>query len=128
MATHTYECMFILDPNKASSDMDTALGQANGVIERHGGQILFTRPWGDVKLAYPIANFKRGSYLLTYFSAKASGIPAMEADWKLSDLIVRHLVLKLHPDIAKDTLAHMTGEATAEPQPHSATEPAGAAK
>ncbi len=53
MAVNTYEILFLLDPNKFSADPDGGLKQVNGIVEHYGGQIVFTRPWGEPKLAYP---------------------------------------------------------------------------
>lgn len=111
MAEHFYECLFLLDPNKASADWDAAMGRANGILERHGAQIAESRHWGDPKLAYPIKKFRKGSYLLTYFTSDAKNLPAMEADCRLEDLILRQMILKLHPQIADDIQAHLRGEA-----------------
>lgn len=116
MAVHTYECLFLLDPNKSSSDWESTMGHANGIIERNGGKILVTRPFGETKLSFPIRKFRKGSYLLTYFQSEPSAISRMEHDTRLSDVVVRHLVLKLDPAIAKDILSHMNGEPDANPQ------------
>jgi small subunit ribosomal protein S6 len=122
VAENTYECLFLLDPNKSSSDWDGVMSGANGQIERHGGQILVTRPWDAPKLAYPIKKFRKGTYLLTYFKADPKNVPAMEHDFKLQEPILRHMILKLHPQIAEEILAHLNGEG---PQPTDEPEPAG---
>lgn len=110
MAVHTYECLFLLDPNKASSDFNGVAAQLTGIIERHGGEIISVRPWGEPKLAYPIKKFRKGSYLLTYFKAPASGLAGMEHDFALNEAILRHLPLKLHPLIAEQVFAHLNAE------------------
>ena len=56
MAANTYECLFLLDPNKASADWHGVMNRVNGIIERHGGRILVSRPWSEHKLAFPIKN------------------------------------------------------------------------
>lgn len=110
MAVHTYECLFLLDPNKASADFEGVTKAINALIERHGGEMMVTRPWGDPKLAYPIKKFRKGIYYLTYFKADAKGIPAFEDDCRLADTILRHMVLRLHPRLVDDLLAHLSGE------------------
>jgi len=110
VAVHTYECLFLLDPNKWSADMEGVANQANGVLTRHGAEVLLTRPWGEHKLAYPISNFRKGVYLLTYFRAEAEALAAIEADVRLSEYILRKMIIKLHPHVAEDILAHYTNE------------------
>lgn len=110
MAVNTYECLFLLDPNKASADWDAVMGGANSIIEKHEGEIIDSRPWGEPKLAYPIKKFKKGNYLLTYFRAESTKVPEMEKDCRLNEAILRHMILKLHPQIAEEILAHLRGE------------------
>lgn len=118
MAVHTYECLFLLDPNKTSADPAGVQTQVNEVIERCGGEILVSLPWGEPKLAYPIEKFRKGSYLLTYFKSEATAIAQMEEIFRLSEVLLRHLIIKLHPKIAEDNLAHLRGERPApEPTP-----------
>lgn len=117
MAVHTYEILFLFDPNKASADWDGVTGQATGVIERHGGEIAFARHWGEPKLAYPIRKFRKGSYFLVYFRSDPKNILAMEADFRLMEPLLRHLIVKLEPQIAEGILAHLQGEGQAEPEP-----------
>ena len=128
MAVNTYECLFLLDPNKSSADWDGVMGQVNGIIERVGGEILISQPWGEPKLAYPIKNFRKGRYLLTYFHCEAGKIAEIEQECRLNDVILRQLVLRLHPHIVEDILAHIQGvEAEGEAlegEPATAGEPA----
>lgn len=123
MAVNTYECLFLLDPNKASSDWEGVMGRVNGIVERNGGEILATRPWGEPKLCYVIKKFRKGSYLLTYFKSEPAAIAAMEREARLDDVILRHMVLKLHPHIAKEILAHFQ-----DAQPEAAAATADASK
>lgn len=109
MAVQTYEILFLVDPNKFSSDPDGVNKLVNGIVEHYGGQIAYTRPWGETKLAYPIKNFKKGSYILTYFKSESEAIPRIEHDCVLSEVVLRHLVLKLHPKIGEQVLAHLLG-------------------
>lgn len=109
MAVNTYEILFLVDPNKYSSDPDGVQKVVNGIVEHYGGQIAYTRLWGETKLAYPIKNFKKGCYVLTYFKCEPAQIPQIEHDCRLSEVVLRHMVLKLHPKIAEQVLAHLLG-------------------
>ncbi len=109
MAVNTYEILFLLDPNKFSADPDGGLKQVNGIVEHYGGQIVFTRPWGEPKLAYPVKNFKKGAYVLTYFKADSLAIPKIEHDCRINEIILRHLVIRLHAKIADQVIQHVSG-------------------
>lgn len=106
MSRNTYECLFLLDPNKSSSDWDGVVRQVNGLIERHGGTIVHTQAWGDTKLAYPIKKFRKGNYLLTIFESEASGVPAMEHECRLNETILRHLVIRYPDKIVANIVEH----------------------
>ena len=110
MAVHTYEGLFLLDASRASSDWEGVSSQINGVITRNGGEILHTRPWEVQKLAYPINRSRKGIYLLTYFKIDSVQLAAIEADIRINEYVLRKLVIKLPPNVAKDMLTHYTEE------------------
>ena len=115
MGSHTYEGLFLLDPNKASADWEGAATAVNGVIERFGGQVLHTRPWGDFKLAYPINKFKKGVYLLSYFAIDPAQLHEVEREFRISEIVMRRMIIKLHAGVATEMLAHYTAEHHDEP-------------
>ena len=117
MAENTYEVLFLLEPNKFSADPEGSTANVNGMLEAHGGKVLFTRPWAEPKLAYPIKNFRKGSYLLTYFKAEPKAIAAIEHDVRLNDLVLRHMVIRLHPKIAEQIIAQLEGHSDGPPRP-----------
>jgi small subunit ribosomal protein S6 len=109
MPVNHYECLFLLDSAKTSGNMDTAKSQLHATLEKYGAEILASRPWDDRRLAYPIKGHKKGQYYLTFFKADSLKITEMEHDFRLSDLILRHLVSHIDPkwlnemiEVAKD--------------------------
>jgi small subunit ribosomal protein S6 len=110
VAVHTYEALFLLDAGRASSDWEGVSGQVNGVITRNGGEILHTRPWEVQKLAYPINRSRKGVYLLTYFKIESAQLAAIEADIRISEFVLRKLIIKLPPNVATEMLTHYTEE------------------
>jgi len=108
VAVHTYEGLFLLDAARASSDWEGVSGHVNGVITRNGGEILHTRPWEVQKLSYPINRSRKGIYLLSYFNIDAAQLAAIEADIRISEFVLRKLIIKLPPTVAKDMLTHYT--------------------
>ena len=115
MAAQNYEGLFLLDPNKASADWEGAASQVNGVIERFGGQVLHTRPWGDIKLAYPIRKFKKGVYLLTYFTIDSTQLHEVEREYRISEIVLRRMIIRLDTRVAKDMLDHYTADHHEQP-------------
>lgn len=119
MAVHTYECMFIFDPNRFARDAAALGAAANELIENRGGEVLASRLWEERKLAYPIEGHKRGVYWLTYFKLQGEEITPLQRDFALNDSILRQLILKVDPRIAD----HLVRLAQGEEQEEEAEEP-----
>lgn len=116
MSVQTYEGLFLLDANRASSDWDGCAAQVNAIITKHGGEILHSQPWEVQKLAYPINRSRKGTFLLTYFRVDSLQMGPIEADFRISEFIVRKMIIKLHPKVAPGVLAHYTNEQTHVPE------------
>ncbi|HEV8607283.1 MAG TPA: 30S ribosomal protein S6 [Tepidisphaeraceae bacterium] len=92
-AGNQYEAMFLLGPT-ATAEPEKALETCRGIIERHAGQVMVIKKWDERKLAYEVGGQKRGTYIISYFSAPGAAVTAIERDVKLSEEILRVLVLK----------------------------------
>jgi small subunit ribosomal protein S6 len=105
----TYEAMFLFG-GAAAQDAEGAIRTARGMIERHGGQILVIKKWDERKLAYEVNGQKRGTYIIAYFTAPGAGVTAIERDVKLSEDVLRIMIVKAD---------HLNQEemAAVEPQP-----------
>lgn len=88
-----YEAMFLFDPTFGSSfeDCETEIRR---LMERAKGEILICRKWDERRLAYRIQGRKRGVYVLVYFKAPPDMITPLERDAKLSENVLRLLVLR----------------------------------
>ena len=104
MTESVYECMFILDKNKVSGDVPSAANRLHELLEKHGAEVLASRPWDERKLAYPVKDrtgqkHKHGLYYLTYFRAAGSALTEIDRDVKLNDTVLRSLTLKIDPKL-----------------------------
>ncbi|MDB5331598.1 MAG: rpsF [Phycisphaerales bacterium] len=90
-----YEGMFLFGQS-AAADVDASLKLVRSIIERHEGKVLVIKRWDERKLAYEIAGQKRGTYIITYFQAPGPTVAAIERDVKLSEEVLR--VIILHAD------------------------------
>ena len=88
-----YEAMWIVDANSAREDYNKCLAGIKEVIEKGGGSYINGDKWEERKLAYPIRKKKRGLYIITHFSAPTDAVIKIDRAAKLSDLIVRHMIL-----------------------------------
>jgi small subunit ribosomal protein S6 len=106
MSANVYECMFLLDTTKVSGDVPGAAKQLHDILERHHAEILASRTWDERRLAYPIKKQKKGLYYLTYFRTDPKNLDGIDRDCKLSELILRQMVLKIHPKLV-DTMLQL---------------------
>lgn len=102
MPLNTYEGMFLLDSTKAAAAWDETVKQVHDILAKHESEIVASRQWDERRLAYPIEGHKKGTYLLTYFKTDGSKLHDIVADCHLSDVILRELILKVHPKLEEN--------------------------
>ena len=91
----TYELMFILQPDLDQEALKAATEQVQQVITDNGGEILQVKQMGRRRLAYPIRHREAGHYVLLHAEMERPAILEMERYIKLSDDILRHLLIRL---------------------------------
>ena len=100
MPVNTYEGMFLLDSSKVAVSWDDSVKHVHDILSKHQSEIVASRQWDERRLAYPVDGHKKGTYLLTYFKADGTSVKEIVADCHLSDVILRELILKVHPKLA----------------------------
>ncbi len=105
-----YEGMFLLDSSRFATDAKGSTDAITGMIEKCGGAIVAHRPWQDGRLAYAIKGHRKGLHYLTYFKMPGGGIRDLNRACKLSDLVLRHVVIE-HPQVMFDAMVQaISGE------------------
>ena len=99
MPASTYEGMFILDSTKVAVSWDDSVEHVHDILAKHQSEIVASRPWDERRLAYPVDGHKKGTYLLTYFRTEGANLKEIVADFRLSDVVLRELILKVHPKL-----------------------------
>lgn len=123
MSVNTYEAMFLLDSSKVAVSWDESVKHVHNILSKHQGEIVASRQWDERRLAYPVEGNKKGTYLLTYFKAEGSELKEITADCQLSDIILRELILKVHPKLVDHLVTQaMTSTPNAEAEEHGARE------
>jgi small subunit ribosomal protein S6 len=105
MPANVYECLFMLDTSKVAGDVPAAVEQLHGILQKHKAEILASRPWDERRLAYPIGNQKKALYYLVYFKADANQIVGLENDFRLNELILRQMILRIEEKLVDAMLA-----------------------
>jgi small subunit ribosomal protein S6 len=105
MPLASYECLFLLDATKVGSDLEGAKSQLHQTLEKYGVEILASRKWDDRKLAYPIKGQKKGIYYLVFFKCDSLKMHELETDFRLTEIILRHMVSAIDPKWHEEMLA-----------------------
>lgn len=100
MSVNTYEGMFLLDSTKVALNWEEAVQHVHDILTKYNAEIVASRQWDERRLAYPVNGHRKGTYLLTYFNVDGSQIRDIEADFRLSDLVLRDLILKVPVKLA----------------------------
>jgi len=89
-----YEVLYILDAEIAEETKNQLIERFESLVKENGGEVEKTERWGLRKYTYPI-NFKReGYYVLMNFSSESSFPLEMERQMRITDGIVRHMIVK----------------------------------
>ena len=91
--TRLYEAMWVVDANAGREDFNKVLGGIREIVEKGGGSWINADKWEERKLAYPIKKKKRGLYIINHFSAPTEAVVKIERNARLSDLVIRHMIL-----------------------------------
>jgi small subunit ribosomal protein S6 len=101
---NTYETLFIVDPEIGDGEIDKTIEIVQDVITSGGGTILKVDKWGRRQLAYEIQKKRDGFYVLMYFQAPTEALLELNRRYKLTDTILRNLVLQLGKEQVADLL------------------------
>ena len=86
--------MFLVDTGDAAV-WDDLTKHIESILTRSGAELIGITRWDERKLAYPVAKHKRGTYVLAFFHmAGGDGVAEIEHDCRLSEKVVRAMVLK----------------------------------
>ncbi len=111
-----YEVLYIVRADLDDEKVQDVVKRVNTLIQRSGGTSGRTNLWGKRKLAYEVKHQKEGSYVLQDFQLDTDRIPELEAALKISEEVLRHLVVrKPEKAAAKPAPAQAPAEGASEP-------------
>ena len=90
-----YELVLIISPEVADEDSDTVIDKVGQFVTENGGTTAEVEKWGRRKLAYPIERFLEGNYVLAHFALNPTLGKELEANLKISEDVLRHLLIRL---------------------------------
>lgn len=89
-----YETMFILKPNLEEEKRNELIEKFKSIVLTDG-EIENVEEWGNRKLAYEINKINDGYYVLMNFKAGVEVPNELDRNFKISDDIIRHLIVNL---------------------------------
>lgn len=89
-----YEILAILPSKYSDTEIEGLVQNTNALLENAGAKVAKTEVLGKLKLAYPVKQNRHGVYVLTYVEAAAEAMKKIDQDLRLSDDIVRHVMVK----------------------------------
>lgn len=92
--------MLIVIPELDEEQIESTISRFRTIIERTGGEVTETRQWGRRKLAYEIDHRSDGFYTIMQFIAGERTLPELKRILRVSDDVLRHMIVKLPPDYA----------------------------
>ena len=90
-----YELVYVVSPDATDDQVADLHAQVAAIVERIGGRIDRTDNWGRRKLAYEIGRHKEGTYVLEAIAGTGELMKEIDRRLKVSDLIIRHLVVRV---------------------------------
>lgn len=90
-----YELVLIVSPDVTDEEMPDFIAKLGELINKVGGSVDEVNQWGKRQLAYPIKRFTEGNYVLSKIKLKPTVTKDIEANFRLSGKILRHLLIKL---------------------------------
>ncbi len=91
----SYELVFIVHPDLDDGDLEAAITNVSGLVERNGGQVAKVDPWGVRRPAYPIEDSREGLYVLMHIEMDPAAVAPLERSLQLMDGIMRHLIARV---------------------------------
>jgi small subunit ribosomal protein S6 len=109
----TYEAMLIAIPELDQEQVGSTLSRFQTIIERTGGEIKDTNQWGKRRLAYEIDNRKDGFYAVIQFTAGERTLTELKRILRVSDDVLRHVIVRLPHDYASSNRPETQSEVSA---------------
>jgi small subunit ribosomal protein S6 len=95
-----YELVYVVSPDATDDQVTDLHNQVDAIIQRLGGQLEKTENWGRRRLAYEIGRHKEGTYVLETINGSGELMKEIDRRLKVTDLIIRHLVVRVDEEQA----------------------------
>ena len=98
---HTYELVYVISPEATEDQVAELHTQVEDIVQRLGGEIEKTDNWGRRRLAYEINRHREATYVLEVLKGSGELVAEIDRRLKVSDLVLRHLVVRVDEEQAR---------------------------
>ena len=109
-----YEGMFILDSSKFAANPEGVARHLLEILDKAGATVMTHRPWQDGRLAYEIEGKRKGLHYLAYFRMTGPGISLITRSCKLSEFVLRHIVIRQPQTLFDAMVGALSGQEESE--------------
>ena len=89
-----YELVIIVSPEVEEERVGSVVERVSTWITNRGGTIEKVEPWGKRRLAYPIKDFREGTYILLRVKMNPDLVDELETSLRIAEDILRHMVIR----------------------------------
>jgi small subunit ribosomal protein S6 len=104
----SYQSVLILKPDIEEGRVAETLEKIEEFIKGNGGACLKVENWGKKRLAYRVKKNRFGIYLNLYHTLESAKVIELETKYKLYELIIKYMVLRLEDDELERALGKET--------------------
>ena len=87
-----YELVYVVRPNAEDEVKEAVLNKIQEVISANG-EVEKVDTWGNRKLAYQIAKFTEGFYVLVNFKSGVEVPKELDRNLKINENVIRHMIV-----------------------------------
>jgi small subunit ribosomal protein S6 len=89
-----YELMYIIPSRYSDTEIEGITKKVSEVLAKSEAKVEKTSNLGKIKLAYPINKERFGTYILLYIEVEGEKIEKIDQDLRLTDELLRHILVK----------------------------------
>ncbi|MCX6344386.1 MAG: 30S ribosomal protein S6 [Armatimonadetes bacterium] len=119
-----YETLYIIDSNLMDEQIDGIISKYTTLITEQGGEVQAAGRWDRRRLAYEIKGRREGLYILMYFTGEAAVKNELDRMFRISDELIRHIILRIEPESVDITRIMQAAPAAAPAQEEAPVEAA----
>ena len=102
--------MFIVKPTLTQEEIEAKVELIKSTLLKQEANIAVIDKIGIRNLAYKIDKFERGYYVVIYFEAKSSAIKELERIYRITEDIIRFIVIKYERKVEIEAWENMVNK------------------